>query len=110
MNEARCNVVQTIRVLEEGRREDGKEIRSVLFSRSSDGGVIEIRAETDTPNLLAGMEAISSLVDRMLAGEEALPAGGGVRLIGMTYRAVRADAPMVRPRRRAGLAHVRARA
>ena len=43
----------TIRVLGSHRRENGREIRTVLFSRTSHGETIEISAETDSPNLVA---------------------------------------------------------
>jgi len=46
-------VTYTIKVLSSLPAEDGKEVRTVLFSRTSHGESIEISAETDAPNLLA---------------------------------------------------------
>ena len=92
------DVTCTIKVLSEEKR-DGKVVRTVLFSRASDGGIIEIRAEIDTPNLLAAMEAIASVVDRMLAGERETPPGRGVlRLVGVVYRGRRPEALAAGPR------------
>jgi hypothetical protein len=46
-------VTYTIKVLSSLPADDGKEVRTVLFSRTSPGESIEISAETDAPNLLA---------------------------------------------------------
>lgn len=55
----------TIRVLGSHHRDDGREVRTVLFSRTRDGETIEVSAETDTPNLLARLpEFLDAVMDR----------------------------------------------
>lgn len=46
-------VTYTIRVLSTARNDDGREVKTVLFSRTSNGETIEISAETDAQNVLA---------------------------------------------------------
>jgi hypothetical protein len=48
-----AEVTYTIRVLSTEKKDDGREVKTVLFSRTSNGETIEISAETDSPNLLA---------------------------------------------------------
>ena len=46
-------ITYTIKVLSSAPAADGREVRTVLFSRTSQGETIEISAETDAQNLLA---------------------------------------------------------
>jgi hypothetical protein len=46
-------VTYTIKVLSTHEGEDGRALRRVLFRRTQGGESIEIRAETDAPNLFA---------------------------------------------------------
>jgi hypothetical protein len=111
-------VTYRLKVLSAVADENGKEVRTVLFQRTSARDSIEISAETDAPNLLAKLPELleaalevqravihpsssfprlaeeSRLVRRLVVGvPEETPQCGVLRLIGTAYRKLSTEAP-----------------